>query len=71
MPLSGKMAVSDVFTFLLSMCISGSQENKCPVGCRELIAMSFEWPMSHEDLENVKEGLGDDVGWHPNKTRLL
>lgn len=42
MPLSGKVAVIDVFTFLLSVCVSGSQESKCPVGYGELIAMSSE-----------------------------
>lgn len=51
MPLSGKMAVIDVFTFLLSVCISGSQEPKCPVGYGELIAMSFGQTINHEDLE--------------------
>lgn len=69
MPLSGRMAVIDVFTFLLSVCIPGSQKNKCPVGYEELIAMPFEWPMNHEDLEiliYVNEGLGGDVGWYSN-----
>lgn len=69
------MAVIDVFTFLLSVCISGSQENKRPVGYEELIAMSSEWPMNREDWNPydiyINEGGGDDVGCYPNKTGLL
>lgn len=42
MPLSGKMAVIDDFTFLLCVCISRPQENKCLVGYGELISVSFE-----------------------------
>lgn len=51
MPLSAKLAVIDAFPFLLSVGVPASQENKCPVGCGEVIAISFERPVDHEDLE--------------------
>lgn len=41
-PLCAKLAVIDAFTFLLSVGIPASQENKCPVGYGKVIAISFE-----------------------------